>query len=110
LPSGSPSGSPGASSPGSVVLRVAAANIAFNPTKLDDAPAGQPFAIEFDNQDPGIPHNVEIIAPAGGSVFKGEIFSGAASRTYDVPALDAGDYTFVCSVHPNMTGTLKVAQ
>ena len=27
--------------------------------------------------------------------------------TYDVSALPAGPYTFVCSVHPNMTGTLN---
>jgi plastocyanin len=25
-----------------------------------------------------------------------------------VPALPAGTYSFVCSVHPNMTGTLTV--
>jgi len=25
-----------------------------------------------------------------------------------VPALPAGTYTFACSVHPNMTGTLTV--
>jgi len=25
-----------------------------------------------------------------------------------VPALPAGTYAFVCSVHPNMTGTLTV--
>ena len=92
-----------------MVLRVAAANIAFNPTTLDDAPAGEPFAIEFDNQDPGIPHNVEIRDPGGAPVFTGEIFNGAATRTYNVPALEAGDYTFVCTVHPNMTGTLKVS-
>jgi len=27
---------------------------------------------------------------------------------YNVPALKAGTYSFVCSVHPNMTGTLKI--
>jgi len=29
-------------------------------------------------------------------------------KTYDVPALAAGTYQFVCTVHPNMIGTLKV--
>ena len=28
--------------------------------------------------------------------------------TYSVPALAAGTYTFICIVHPNMTGTLTV--
>ena len=36
----------------------------------------------------------------------GEIFNGVETRTYDVPALPAGTYGFVCTVHPNMTGTL----
>ena len=41
-------------------------------------------------------------------MFKGEIFSGVATKVYDVPALDAGSYAFVCTVHPTMTGTLTV--
>ena len=44
----------------------------------------------------------------GTEVFKGEIFPGVATKTYDVPALDAGAYAFVCTVHPTMTGTLTV--
>ena len=27
---------------------------------------------------------------------------------YEAPALKAGEYTFYCSVHPTMTGTLTV--
>ena len=94
-----------------MVLRVAAANIAFNPTTLDDAPAGA--AVRDRVRQPGRrdPAQRGDQGPAGGaSVFTGEIFNGAATRTYNVPALEAGDYTFVCSVHPNMTGTLKVAE
>jgi plastocyanin len=89
------------------VVQLAAANIAFTPTELT-APADQPFSLEFDNQDAGIPHNVEIKDPSGGVAFQGEIFPGAEKRTYNVPALAAGSYTFVCTVHPNMTGTLTV--
>jgi plastocyanin len=41
-------------------------------------------------------------------VFLGDLVTGAAKVTYTVPALPAGDYTFNCTVHTNMTGTLKV--
>ena len=42
---------------------------------------------------------------AAATVFQGELVTGPKAVVYDVPALKAGDYTFVCSVHPNMTGT-----
>ena len=82
-----------------------ALNIAFDNT-TPQAPAGQAFVIEFDNQDPGIPHNIEIKDAGGATAFKGEIITGPAKVSYKVPALAAGAYPFICSVHPNMTGTL----
>ena len=103
-PSGAPPGGPAGPT-----LAVTALNIAFDPTALQ-APADTPFKIDFDNKDPGTPHNVAIHegSPTGPEVWKGEIFAGPAKKTYDVPPLKAGTYGFVCSVHPNMTGTLTV--
>jgi len=100
-----PSGGPAAGPP----LQVSALNVAFEQTELT-APANAPFQIAFDNKDNGVPHNVAIHqgSPTGQEVFKGEIITGVAQKTYDVPALAAGSYAFVCSVHPNMTGTLTV--
>ncbi len=109
-PSGGPAGSPAASGGAAeTVLQLAAANIAYDQTDLT-APAGVPFQIAFTNNDAGIPHNVSIHegSPTGTEVFKGTIFTGVATQTYDVPALPAGTYSFVCSVHPNMVGTLTV--
>ena len=90
---------------GGTVIDLAAAVIAFDQAALS-APADAPFQIAFANNDAGVPHNVEIKDAGGTSVFKGEIFDGVETRTYDVPALAAGAYTFVCTVHSNMTGTL----
>jgi plastocyanin len=118
IPSSEPSTAPSASvgpsasaapsgGGGGTVVEISALNIAFDTTEIT-VPAGQPFRIHFVNNDAGIPHNVAIHAgsPTGAEVFKGEIFNGVAERTYDVPALDAGAYGFICSVHPNMAGTL----
>jgi plastocyanin len=88
-------------------VKIVALNIAFDPTEVT-APADAPFVIEFDNQDAGIPHNVEIKDSMNMSVFTGEIFNGPEVRQYQVQALPAGDYSFVCTVHPNMIGNLKV--
>ena len=92
---------------GGPVVDLTAKNVKFDKPELD-APADAPFTIHFDNQDPSIPHNVQIKDASGGSVFKGDIFPGVAAKDYQVPALAVGSYTFVCDVHPNMTGTMTV--
>lgn len=107
-----PAASPEASAPaGSATagdaVKLAAQNIAFSTDKLQ-APAGAPFVLEFENLDAGIPHNVEIKDAGGTSVYQGEIFNGIATKAYEVAALAAGSYPFICTVHPNMTGTLTV--
>ncbi|HSW42366.1 MAG TPA: cupredoxin domain-containing protein [Patescibacteria group bacterium] len=89
-----------------VTLAISAQGIAFDTDTLS-APAGVPFRIEFANNDGGIPHNVEILQN-GQSVWRGDLFNGVETRTYDVPALAAGTYEFICTVHPNMRGTLTV--
>jgi plastocyanin len=79
------------------------------------APAGEAFGIVFENQDP-YEHNVAIYSgTATGAdilklpeIYKGELFTGPSTRTYVIPALDAGTYTFVCTLHLNMVGTLTV--
>jgi plastocyanin/mono/diheme cytochrome c family protein len=72
--------------------------------------AGVPFTIVFSNNNVGVPHNVAIHVgtATGEEVFKGEIFPGIGTRTYNVPALTAGTYAYICTVHPNMVGTLTV--
>ena len=113
LPSGAAGGGGGASIAPPPSLPTAdvvetAQNTAFVVGRLE-APAGTPFTIAFDNKDAGQPHNIEIKDASGAQVFNGKIITGPAVEVYDVPALPAGDYTFVCSVHPNMTGTLKAS-
>ncbi len=73
--------------------------------KAITVPAGKPFTLALDNRDV-VPHNVEIKDAGGTSLFRGEVFGGPAVKVYDVPALAAGQYQFVCTVHPNMTGTV----
>ncbi|HSG84715.1 MAG TPA: cytochrome c oxidase subunit II, partial [Candidatus Limnocylindrales bacterium] len=103
-PSAEPQPSQG---PSGEILEISAQNIAYDTAQLT-APADQPFTIRFANNDAGVPHNVEIRDSSGASLFMGEIFNGVDTRDYAVPALPAGTYTFICTVHPNMVGTLTV--
>ena len=53
-----------------------------------------------------MPHDIEIKDSTGAVKFTGATFTGVATQDYQVPALAAGSYPFVCTVHPTMTGTL----
>ncbi len=91
--------------PNADVVTITALNIVFTTPDVV-APADTPFTLSFDNQDPGIPHDVQIKDGSGTIVFQTDVFPGIETRDYSVPALAAGAYPFACSVHPNMTGTL----
>jgi len=92
-----------------VTISLIAKDIAFDKTKLS-APAGKPFAIDFDNQDAGIQHDVQIFDNEGFTgtpLLNGEIVTGPAKVTYEAPPLEPGTYFFHCSVHPaQMNGTI----
>ncbi len=110
------SGAPGASAapsgggipPGA--LPVVAKGIAFE-TKTLEVAADQPFVVYLENQDEaGIDHDVEIRSTSGTKLQGQPKTAGGASQAYQYTALEAGTYTFICSIHPidAMTGTLTV--
>lgn len=95
-------------SPKGTTLEVAARNIRFNADCLA-APGGRGFRIVFHNRDEGVTHNVAIYPQQGDPVFRGAIFDGVKTRTYEVEALEAGRYRFQCDIHPDMNGVFVVA-
>jgi plastocyanin len=99
------SGASPAASGATADVTISALNIAFEQASVD-APAGKAFSLLFDNKDASVPHDVWIKDASGTVVFQGAIITGPGQTTYNVPALAAGTYTFTCSVHANMTGTL----
>lgn len=107
-----PSPSPTATcEPSGTSLAVTGENISFDKDCLA-APAGQSFTIEFANMDADIPHNVAIYRSpeTQDDFFKGEIFNGVETRTYQVGSFNAGTYYFQCDVHPDqMNGTFIVS-
>jgi len=99
-----------ACSPSGTTLSIAAKNRKFDKDCLA-APAERSFTIEFDNQDPSVPHNVAIYDRAHGKrpLFKGEVIIGPNRIAYSVPAQASGTYEFVCEPHDfTMIGTFIV--
>ena len=100
---------PAASLPPDVhVVELTADNIAFDRLELE-VPAGEPFIIRFTNAE-GVDHNVSIYDDDT-TLFTGSKVTGPDVMVdYLVPALQPGEYTFICDFHPiqAMTGTLTV--
>jgi plastocyanin len=108
VPGGSEAPAPTDGGNASGAVKITASGVAYTEAEVA-APADVPFVIEFDNQDAGIPHDVVIRDASGAQLFKGDLVTGPMVVQYQVDTpLPAGDYTFVCSVHPGMVGTLKV--
>jgi plastocyanin len=80
---------------------VTAQGIQFEQADLTVA-AGAPFTLEFVNNDAQVPHDIQIRDQAGTALFTTDTFPGVETRSFEAPALTAGPYTFVCTIHPNM--------
>jgi plastocyanin len=92
-------------------VTVTASNVQFD-TDTIQLTAGEEATIEFVNDDQLV-HNIAIYpddAAAGDqsdALFDGEDITGT-TVTYQVPALEAGEYPFQCDTHPAMSGTAVV--
>ncbi|HUF06283.1 MAG TPA: cupredoxin domain-containing protein [Candidatus Binatia bacterium] len=72
------------------------------------ATAGEGFTVSFSNLETE-PHNWSIYTEEGGDpIAQGAVLGEGEIDEIVVPALDAGEYFFVCDVHPEMTGTVVV--
>jgi plastocyanin len=94
--------------PAGTTLTLTASGTKFN-TDCLAAPASQAFKINFDNKDQ-IAHNIQILEShsASEALFDAGIVQ-AGLKTFDVPALKAGNFAFHCKFHPGqMSGTFVV--
>jgi plastocyanin len=83
-----------------VVVR--AEDMAFDPDTLELS-AGEEQTLVIDNRDEGVNHNIHI--EGAPEPNKTPLEQGLSQQALTV-TLDAGEYEFVCDIHPNMTGTL----
>jgi cytochrome c oxidase subunit 2 len=92
----------------STTIEITANDLAFDIDSFE-APADTPFCIAFENQE-SLQHNVAIY-DGDEALFNGEFLSEPGSITYNVPALPAGEYSFICDAHPiDMVGDVTVTQ
>lgn len=84
-------------------------NTSFDVTTLDAA-VGETLTLTFDNRDDGIQHNLHVTGTAAGDAMT-EITEGPVTQTLDVTFDEAGDFDYLCDVHPDqMRGTITVAE
>jgi mono/diheme cytochrome c family protein/plastocyanin len=104
-------GSPAPSAdPNAETLEVTATGIAFAEKELT-APADAAFNIHFVNEDPaGVLHDIDIRDSGGQTLQDQATIDGGEEATYAYTPLAAGEYVYICSIHPipAMTGTLTV--
>jgi plastocyanin len=91
-------------------VEINADDLEFDASTIE-APAGEEFTVTLNNLE-SQPHNFAVYVSDGGEeIVKGEIITGP-DATVDtvVPALEPGTYFFKCDVHPDMNGTIVVAE
>jgi glucose/arabinose dehydrogenase/plastocyanin len=77
----------------------------FVPAEVS-VPAGATVRLTFVNQSDSVPHNLTFGDPINAATAV--TVQPGASETIEFVAPEAGEYTFVCTLHPGMEGVLVV--
>jgi plastocyanin len=93
--------------PATADVTVTSTDMVFDTDTITVA-ADEAFTVALVNED-AMPHNIAIYTDASASeeVFVGDMVTDG-TITYEIAALEAGDYFFRCDLHPEMAGTLVV--
>jgi plastocyanin len=96
-----------AADPAEADVTVTSVDMAFTETTVS-APAGEAFTMALVNEET-MPHNIVIYTDDSKSekLFEGEVVTDATA-VYEIPALEPGEYYFICGLHPEMEGTLVI--
>ncbi len=94
---------------GGATVTVIAQNLQFD-TSTIDLPGNAPSTIHFENDDPGVQHNLAIFTDSSLSdrLFTGALVTGPGVADYQILPLAPGSYYFHCDVHPTMNGKVSV--
>ena len=104
-----PSGAPCIVADASNTVDLSARDIKFSAPCIRAA-AGQPITITFTNHE-AVPHDVAVYTDSSKSeeLVRSDIITGPnATTTVTVPAQEAGQLFFECTIHPAMNGALVV--
>ncbi len=100
-------GGAGAATVADGAVEITAENLEFSASTIE-APAGEPFTITLVNND-SAPHNISVYTEEGGDVIvEGAVINGGETVEVQVDSLEAGEYYFLCDIHPDMNGTVVV--
>ena len=108
--SAAPSGDNTAGGTVSVVdgaVNISADDLAFDANVIQ-ATAGEAFTVSFTNNE-AVPHNFSVYTEEGGdAIVQGDVINEGETDEVEIEALEAGEYYFVCDLHPEMNGTIVV--
>jgi len=86
---------------------ISADDLAFDANVIQ-ATAGEAFTVTFTNNE-AVPHNFSVYTEEGGdAIVQGDVINEGETNEIEVEALEAGEYYFVCDLHPQMNGAIVV--
>ena len=74
------------------------------------ATTGTTLKVTYNNAESGVQHNIDFkTARSSTGSAKTDLKTGPSTQTITLVGLKPGTYTYVCDIHPSMSGQLKVS-